>query len=140
MESDIESVRKALGEQIPALEEEHKEIQKQIDKEERLFLSLSESDIIFFLTSLKKGNINDIKYRKLLVNVFVNKIFLYDDRITITFNSGDEPVTLTDKLLSELEENGKSAEGLFFEKSAPPNGYWMNTYFFSGGFAVRCVL
>ncbi len=120
MESDIESVRKALGEQIPALEEEHKEIQKQIDKEERLFLSLSESDIIFFLTSLKKGNINDIKYRKLLVNVFVNKIFLYDDRITITFNSGDEPVTLTDKLLSELEENGKSAEGLFFEKSAPP--------------------
>ena len=140
MESDIESVRKALGEQIPALEEEHKEIQKQIDKEERLFLSLSESDIIFFLTSLKKGNINDIKYRKLLVNVFVNKIFLYDDRITITFNSGDEPVTLTDKLLSELEENGKSAEGLFFEKSAPPNKYWMNTYFFSGGFAVRCVL
>ena len=120
MESDIESVRKALGEQIPALEEEHKEIQKQIDKEERLFLSLSEADIIFFLTSLKKGNINDIKYRKLLVNVFVNKIFLYDDRITITFNSGDEPVTLTDKLLSELEENGKSAEGLFFEKSVPP--------------------
>ena len=54
------------------------------------------------------------------MNVFVNKIFLYDDRITITFNSGDEPVTLTDKLLSELEENGKSAEGLFFEKSAPP--------------------
>ena len=22
----------------------------------------------------------------------------------------------------------------------PPNEYWTNTYFFSGGFAVRCVL
>nr|DAH06410.1 MAG TPA: hypothetical protein [Caudoviricetes sp.] len=25
-------------------------------------------------------------------------------------------------------------------ESSPPNKYWMNTYFFSGGFAVKCVL
>ena len=24
--------------------------------------------------------------------------------------------------------------------SSPPIKYWMNTYFFSGGFAVKCVL
>ena len=120
MESDIESVRKALGEHIPVLEAEHAEIIRQIESEERLFASISVDDIMFFLTSLKKGNINDMKYRKLLVNVLVNKIFLYDDRFTITFNSGDEPVTITDKLLSELEENGKSAEGLFLKKDGPP--------------------
>lgn len=120
MESDIESVRKALGTKIPVLEAEHEEIKKQIEAEERLFASISESDILFFLTSLKKGNINDIKYRKLLVNVFVNKIYLYDDKVTITFNSGDEPVTITDKLLSELDEHSKPSKGLSSKKDGPP--------------------
>lgn len=120
MESDIESVRKALGTKIPVLEAEHEEIKKQIETEERLFASISESDILFFLTSLKKGNINDIKYRKLLVNVFVNKIYLYDDKVTITFNSGDEPVTITDKLLSELDEHSKPSKGLSSKKDGPP--------------------
>ena len=33
------------------------------------------------------GKINDIKYRKMLINTFVNKIYLYDDgRVMIIFN------------------------------------------------------
>lgn len=54
MESDIESVRKALGEQIPILENEHKELEKQIAIEEEPYQSLSIESINFFLTSLKK--------------------------------------------------------------------------------------
>ncbi len=141
MESDIESVRKALGEQIPLLEQEHQELEKLIEQEEAPYPSLSESAIKFFLTSLKKGNINDMKYRKTLVKIFVNKIFLYDDRITITYNSGDEPVTISDQLLSELEERDEKDKFLFKNGSGPPNEYWTNTYyFFSGGFAVKVML
>lgn len=121
MESDIESVRKALGEQIPILENEHKELEKQIAIEEEPYQSLSIESINFFLTSLKKGNINDIKYRKMLIDIFVNKIYLYDDRVTITYNSGDEPVTISDKLLSELEERDKQDRFLFFNGNGPPN-------------------
>lgn len=58
------------------------------------------------MNGLKKGNINDMKYRKTLISVFVNRIYLYDDRMTIIFNSGDEPVTLTDLLLSEVRTSG----------------------------------
>ena len=47
------------------------------------------------------------------------------------FNYKDGAKTLT------LDELGKSSDLLH---SAPPNKYWMNTYFFSGGFAVKCVL
>ena len=139
MESDIESVRKALGEQIPLLEQEHQELEKLIEQEEAPYPSLSESAIKFFLTSLKKGNINDMKYRKTLVKIFVNKIFLYDDRITITYNSGDEPVTISDQLLSELEERDEKDKFLFKNGSGPPNVYWTNTYVFSGGFAVKVM-
>lgn len=120
LESDIESVRKALGEKALALENEHKELEKQIAIEEKLLSSLSEDSIRFFLTSLKKGNINDLKYRKMLINIFVNKIYLYDDRVTITYNSGDEPVTIENDLLSELERKTVPCEGLDMTDRAPP--------------------
>lgn len=120
MESDIESVRKSLGEQIPKLENEHAEIEKMIAEEETPYPTLTETDIKFFLTQLKKGNVKNIKYCKMLVSIFVNKIYFYDDRVTITYNSGDEPVTISDQLLSEIEEKDENERVLFLDKSAPP--------------------
>lgn len=120
MESDIESVRKVLGEQIPILKNEHAELERMIAEEEAPYPTLTEADIRFFLTQLKKGNIKDIKYRKMLINIFVNKIYLYDDRVTITYNSGDKPVTISDQLLSELEEKDENEKVLFLDKSGPP--------------------
>ena len=121
MECEIESVRKTLYDEIPVLDSEHAEIEKQIAKEEAVFPTLTVPKIKFFLTALKKGNVNDVKYRKTLINIFVNKIFLYDDRVTITFNSGDEPVTLDDILLSEIEGTNSKAKDLFMTGDGPPS-------------------
>lgn len=123
LESEIESVRKALGEKVLALENEHKELERQIAVEEEPFPTLSENSVRFFLTSLKKGNINEIKYRKMLIEIFVNKIYLYDDRVTITFNSGNEPVTVDNQLISELEKQNKHGalqKGLYIAENGPP--------------------
>lgn len=120
MECDLESIRKTLYKKISSLEREHAEIEKQISLEEAVFPTLTVPKIRFFLTSLKKGNINDLKYRKTLINIFVNKIFLYDDRVTITFNSGDEAVTINDILLSEIEEKDNQAKDLFLAGDGPP--------------------
>ena len=115
-------------------------LEAQIAKEEQVLPNISEQGIRFFLTELRKGNADDIRYRKTLIDVFVNRIYLYDDRITITYNSGDHPVTINDRLLSAMEAEAAEVEGLFLDGSAPPNRYWTNTYFFSGGFAVKCSL
>lgn len=120
IECDLESVRKSLYEQIPILEKEHSELQKQIALEEKNFPVLTVPMVHFFLRKLKDGNVDDIKYRKTLINVFINKIYLYDDKLTIIFNSGDNPVTINDFLLSEIEDNSKKAEGLFLDGVAPP--------------------
>ena len=48
---------------------------------------------------------DDISYRKTLINVFVNAIYLYDDKLVIFFNSGDKPVTIDDELLSQMEQS-----------------------------------
>lgn len=68
---------------------------------------VTEEQVIEFLESLAKGDVNDITYRRALIKMFVNKIFLYDDKFTITFNTGDEEVEISDKLFDEIE-NGLS--------------------------------
>ena len=109
MECDIESVRKSLYLEVPELEQEHTRLEKEIALEEKAYPVLTVPKVKFFLTDLKNGNINDIKYRKTLISVFVNKI-LYDDRITFIFNSSEQPMTITDLLLSEIEEEHKQNE------------------------------
>ena len=108
------------------MEKEHSELQKQIALEEKNFPVLTVPMVHFFLRKLKDGNVDDIKYRKTLINVFINKIYLYDDKLTIIFNSGDNPVTINDLLLSEIEDNSKKAEGLFLDGVAPP---YLHLYF-----------
>lgn len=79
-----------------------RELEAQLVKEQLSKTILSESEILFFLSELKNGNADSMKYRRTLINVFVNRIYLFDDRIKIIFNSSDRPVEITDSLLSEL--------------------------------------
>ena len=110
MECDIESVRKSLYLEVAPLEEEHLRLEKEIALEQKNHPVLTIPKVKFFLTQLKNGNINDIKYRKTLISVFINRIYLYDDKITIIFNSGDKTVTINDLLLSEIEKEHKQNE------------------------------
>ncbi len=119
-ESDSPSHRKRLAEKLTELEKEQAVLEAQIAKEEQVLPNISEQGIRFFLTELRKGNADDIRYRKTLIDVFVNRIYLYDDRITITYNSGDHPVTINDRLLSAMEAEAAEVEGLFLDGSAPP--------------------
>jgi len=107
MECDIDSLRKELSLRAPELEQDRTRIEKEIALEEKAYPSLTVPKIKFFLTELKRGNVNDIKYRRVLISVFVNRIYLYDDKITLIFNSGDMPITINDLLLSEIEAGHK---------------------------------
>ena len=56
----------------------------------------------------------------MLITTFINSIYLYDDKVTLIFNSGDKSVTINDILLSEIESNNTEAEGLFIDKVGLP--------------------
>ncbi len=120
LETDEPRLRERLYSKISELDMEREQIEKEIAKEEAPFYSLAEPKIKFFLTSLKKGNADDLKYRRALITMFINRIYLYDDRITITFNSGDETVTINDRLLSEIEEKDEQDKFLFINGNGPP--------------------
>lgn len=119
-ECDDSSLRKTFFGKLKKLEEEHSNLEKEIAQERKIQpKALTITHIKFFLNSLKKGNINDIKYQKLLIDTFINAIYLYDDKLTLILNSGDKPVTINDKLLSQIERNDNLEESLFLDKSGP---------------------
>ena len=120
-ECDIPSVCKSIFVKIEEVENILKRLEESLTNEMKNQSVISEPQIRFFLNSLKKGDTSDIKYRKALITLFVNAIYLYDDKMTIVFNSGGEPVTIDDLLLSEIEEHfQQTEEGLFLETVCPP--------------------
>lgn len=87
---DIDSVRKSIFQEIAKLEAEHKDIESQIQFESSKKINLDETQVIYFLTQMRSGDINDIKYRKMLITALINKIYLYDDYAIIFFNTQDK--------------------------------------------------
>jgi len=103
-ECDIESVRKELYEELAIVNNRNIEIQKEALEEEKGIVKLSASQVRFFLTRMKKGCIEGIKYKKMLINTLVNEIYLYDDMLTIVFNTQDKPVKIDVSLIEEIEK------------------------------------
>lgn len=100
---DIDSVRKSIFEEMVKVEEEHTRLENQIQIEEAQRINLDESKVKFFLKSIRSGDINNLKYRKMLVNVLINKIYLYDDKVIIFFNTQDKEYSIKVPTIEEAE-------------------------------------
>ena len=83
---EIESVRKSIFDEIAKMEQEHKELERDILMEESQHMNLSMREIKYYLNNMRNGNTNDERYRKMLINLLVNSIYLYDDKFLIVFN------------------------------------------------------
>ena len=98
-----QKVKEIIFEELEKIATQEEEIKKQIVKEELQHVRLEVPQVKFFLNDLKNGDINDIKYRRALISVLINKIYLYDDKATIIFNTQDRPVEITEDLLNDIE-------------------------------------
>ncbi|MCL2107828.1 MAG: recombinase family protein [Oscillospiraceae bacterium] len=90
------SVKKRLDE----LEASKADIEISLAKERIEKTPLTKEQIVFWLSRFKGGNVDDPNYRRAIVNIFVNSVFLYDDKLVVTFNWKDGTKTVS---LSELE-------------------------------------
>lgn len=73
------------------------------------------NEIRFFLNQFRKGDINDAKYRQALVDTFVSKIYLYDDKMTVLYNTQDSHSEMT------LDNASLSRVGLVERLELNPN-------------------
>ena len=92
---------------------EAKELERQIGREKASHITITEEQVVDRLSKLAEGNILDAVYRRSLIRIFVNKIYIYDDKITITFKTGDEEAAITKESLEEIER-GLGNETLCF--------------------------
>lgn len=129
---EIDSVRKEIFIEIQKVQEEYKRIETDIIIEKSRIINITENEVIFFLKGLQKGDINDIRYRKLLINVLVDRIYVYDDNLTIIFNTNDSN-NITQINTKDIEQ----IESSFIGSVGTPKEHYTNSFCFKDKFIVN---
>jgi len=121
-----EDTQKEILAEIGQMVKEAEELKIQLAIEESRKINLSRREIVFFLKDLQNGDVSDIKYRKTLISVLVNRIYLYDDgQLTIMFNNGDTITEVDLNLIEEIETvlpASSDNRGYFIGNVDPPPG------------------
>lgn len=105
-QATTDNVRNLLINELEKAQEQQKGLKAQLSFEEANNMPVTASQVRFYLTELKKGNINTKKYRRLLIDTFIYKIYLYDEKMVITYTTQDSSnIRLPDRnlMLSSLE-------------------------------------
>lgn len=87
---EFDNVRKSIFEEINKMEEQRKQLEKEIAFEKLQHVNITFEEIVFFLKGIKEGNMTDIRYRKMLINTFIYKIYSYDNDIIIISTLGQK--------------------------------------------------
>lgn len=96
------------------LEREKKDLSAQLKKEEELIVPLEKEQVIFWLEKFKDGDIEDEEFCRLLIDLFVNSVTVWDEdndmlKVTIAYNLTSLPTKtyrLTkDGTLSDFADN-----------------------------------
>jgi len=85
------------------LEQRQKELETALANAELVNgLRLTQEHIKFFLLQFRKLDFDEPDSQRRIIDIFVNAVFVYDDRVTITFNySGDNrTITLPPKVFA----------------------------------------
>ena len=84
-----------IAERISQKKRERNELEQQILLETSSHPTPTVNEVRFFLNQFRKGDVNDLKYRQALVDTFVNRIYLYDDKMTVLYNTQDSHSDVT---------------------------------------------
>lgn len=114
--------------QLVKRQKEAQELKKLISKEELIYKNFDIGKVKAMLYNLKDGDINDPKYRKALISIFIDRVYLFDDKATILFKTDKSPIEVTVDLLDDLGIGGGSSEvnqaPLYTFKSEHPKIYF----------------
>ena len=99
-------------ERLEALEDQRKELQVRIAEERLAKPKMKEEFVRFWLLRFRKLDMTQPEQRQALVDTFINAIYLYDDKVLITFNykEGTETVAFGEAVKAE-KSSDMSARG-----------------------------
>lgn len=70
-------------------------------------LKISRDYVLFYLTDFRNGDTHSPAFQKRIVDTFINSVYVYDDKVTVTFNYSSDSRTVT---LAEVDSFGTEGE------------------------------
>lgn len=103
---------KALQAKLTQLEEAKEELLVRIEQEKLEKPKISAEFMTFWLHRFRKLDVTQEKHRQMLVDTFVNAVYVYDDKLLLTFNfkDGTRTITLTDAKIAEEKNSGSNLD------------------------------
>ena len=97
---------RSTKERLDELETLRDELENKIAVEKLAKPRITEEQLRFFLERFRKMDVTRKSQRKMLIDTFVNAIFLYDDKMVLTYNFHESTETITFGELQEVLPKG----------------------------------
>ena len=122
-------------ERLEQLEETKRELEARIAEEKLAKPKVTEEFIRFWLLRFRKLDMTQPEQRQALVDTFINAIYLYDDKVLITFNykEGTQTVTFGEATEVASEGNGSDLDCIPAPENAVKSKDFMAFLFFWQG-------
>ena len=88
-------VTSSTKQRLEELEQRKSYLEMALMTEEAEHPILPKEEIKYWISKFKDGDVNDMRYKQKLIDTFVNSVYLYDDKLIITYNFRDGARTIT---------------------------------------------
>ena len=105
-EADSTELKNRLNEKSKSLEIEKTDILEEIKKLKLVqIITHTKEEVKNLLAEYLEGNINDKNYQRKIINKFVNRIFIFDNKIAIYYNLFNLRNFTYEEALENIQEN-----------------------------------
>ena len=113
---------RSTKERLEELENRRDELENRLACEKLAKPKVSAEFMTFWLHRFRKLDVRQQSHRKMLIDTFINAIFLYDDKMVITFNykEGTKTITLAELPEAISNKNGSDLNCLVAPKNRTP--------------------
>ena len=129
----MSSLRNLINQKrLEQLEETKRELEARIAEEKLAKPKVTEEFIRFWLLRFRKLDMSLKDQRQALVDTFINSIYLYDDKVLITFNykEGTQTITFEEAAQAASKGNGSDLDCIPAPESAVKSKDFMAFLFF----------
>lgn len=98
-------LNRSTKERFDQLEATRDELENKIAAEKLAKPRITEEQLRFFLDRFRKLDVRQLSHRRMLIDTFINAVFLYDDKLVLTYNFREGTETIPfDDLKNKLRE------------------------------------
>ena len=109
---------KSTKDRLETLEATKEDLEIKVANEKLAKPKMTAEQVRYWVTRFRKLDVRIKEHRKMLIDVFLNAVYVYDDRVVITFNYKDGTSTIT---FDDLKNTPSAGTGSDLESSGAPN-------------------